>query len=223
MISSIEIKQHSFNKSLRGFDTDEVKAYLNSLSVEFEKLQEENKRLKIDLERTKVELVKTQEQLSRFHELEEIMHKTLQQAEQTARTTQDTAEKNAQAKFKEVEFKANELIQQAYRERTKLEHELNELLYRKTDLIQQMRLFLSTQTERLMQFEQTTTTAFSASSETLRNTLLPPVTQVEFPAIESTKIPQKQDTKLNATSFFESSLNISNKNGSLSSEIADEL
>lgn len=226
MISSIEIKQHSFNKSLRGFDTDEVRAYLNSLSVEFEKAQEENKRLKSDLERTKMELFKTQEQLARFHELEAIMHKTLQQAEQTARITQETAEKSAQAKIKEVEFKANELIQQAQRERTKLEHELNELMYRKTDLVQQMRLFLNTQTERLAQFEQTTTTAFSAPLESTKSIPLPPlpVSPAErLPAPEVIKPPLNQEPKLNSTSFFESSLNASNKSGSLSAEIADEL
>ncbi|MCZ2355309.1 MAG: DivIVA domain-containing protein [Bacteroidia bacterium] len=234
MINSIEIKQHSFNKSLRGFDTDEVKAYLNSLSVEFEKLQDENRRLKAELDKTKVELSKTLEQLSRFHELEAIMHKTLQQAEQTARSTQETAEKSAFAKIKEAEHKAQDLIQQAYRERTKLEYELNELTYRKTDLTQQMRLFLNAQSERLTQFEQTITTgtAFSHTEIPKTNTPSLPIITEPIPEITN-KVPENKPIEIikttnitvstPSTSFFEASLNTSTKSGSLSAEIADEL
>jgi len=44
------IKNQEFNKSVRGYDRDEVHAFLERLSDEFEKLQNENDKYKIDSE-----------------------------------------------------------------------------------------------------------------------------------------------------------------------------
>ena len=45
-ITPLEIRQKSFEKEFRGYDKDEVNAYLRSLSQEWEKLLDELKELR---------------------------------------------------------------------------------------------------------------------------------------------------------------------------------
>ncbi len=41
-ISPLDIRKHEFKKSLRGYDTDEVTAFLDLISIEFENIIREN-------------------------------------------------------------------------------------------------------------------------------------------------------------------------------------
>ena len=57
------IRKQEFNKSFRGFDKEEVHAFLEKLSTEFETLFNENETIKKELEETK-------QQLEKFLEIE---------------------------------------------------------------------------------------------------------------------------------------------------------
>ena len=48
-ITPLEIRQKVFEKKLRGYDRDEVAAFLNSLSIEWEKLNDQAKELQYKL------------------------------------------------------------------------------------------------------------------------------------------------------------------------------
>ena len=61
-ISPIDIRQHTFEKGFRGYDVDEVNAFLNSLSQEWERVMNDNKLLKMQLEIAEKELNKLREQ-----------------------------------------------------------------------------------------------------------------------------------------------------------------
>ena len=50
----MSIKKQEFSKSVRGYNRDEVLAFLDKLSDEFETLQQENEQLKRDIQRLKV-------------------------------------------------------------------------------------------------------------------------------------------------------------------------
>jgi len=49
-VSPLSIKKQEFNKTMRGYDRDEVQAFLDKLAGEFEALQKENDSLKKELE-----------------------------------------------------------------------------------------------------------------------------------------------------------------------------
>ena len=49
-ITPLEIRQKTFEKKLRGFDKDEVNAFLLSMSNEWERILDENKELRIKLD-----------------------------------------------------------------------------------------------------------------------------------------------------------------------------
>ena len=72
-ITPLEIRQKTFEKIFRGYDKDEVNAYLQSLSMEWERMLEENKKLELKIEN----LV---EEVNKLRDLESSLFKTLKTA-----------------------------------------------------------------------------------------------------------------------------------------------
>ncbi len=105
-ITPLEIRQKEFEKNFRGFDKDEVKAFLNSLSIEWEKLNDMNKELKYKLE-------STQEEVRKLREVENSLFKTLKTAEDTGANMIEQATKTAELHMRETEMKADGLMNEA--------------------------------------------------------------------------------------------------------------
>ena len=57
-ITPLDIRQKTFEKNFRGYEKDEVNAFLLSLSQEWERIVDENKELRIKLESTEREVTK---------------------------------------------------------------------------------------------------------------------------------------------------------------------
>jgi cell division initiation protein len=147
MITPIEIRQHSFKKSFRGFDPEEVANFLNNLSLQWEKQLEEARR-------TKIELEKTTSNLESLKQVESVLHKTLLQAEETSRSTVENAKRDAELKRREAEEKSNELIKNALTERSRIELQIGELISRRNDILNQLKSFLTSTTDRIKTFEE---------------------------------------------------------------------
>lgn len=145
MITPIEIRQHSFQRSFRGYDPEEVNNFLTMLSMEWEKQVEENRRLKTELD-------KIQASYSSLKEVEGMLHKTLQQAEQSTKDTLDNARKRASLIVAESESKSRELLRQGVEQRNQIDKEINELCERRDEILVQLSAFLKTQTDRLSNF-----------------------------------------------------------------------
>ncbi len=105
-ITPLEIRQKQFEKSFRGFDKDEVLAFLNSLSVEWEKVNEQNKELKYKLEAAENEVKK-------LREVENSLFKTLKTAEDTGANMVEQATKTAELHMRETEMRADGLMNEA--------------------------------------------------------------------------------------------------------------
>jgi cell division initiation protein len=147
MITPIEIRQHAFKKVLRGYDKDEVAAFLNSVSMEWERLLEDHRR-------TKQELDRTQTSLDNLRQVESALHKTLLQAEETSKTTMEHAKRDAELKLAEADSKAKDVVKRAIEERSRIEMQINELISRRNEILQQLKSYLQAQTERLKTFEE---------------------------------------------------------------------
>lgn len=169
MISPAEIRQHSFKRGIRGFDADEVKAFLNSLAQEWENLMSENRSLK-------VELKTTQDSLQHFREMESMLHKTLLQAEQSSKAALDNAQREAEIRLQEADQQAQQalhnarvesemkkqeaeqravgILTQAYEDRSRIEREVHQLNMRRNEILSQMSLFLKAQLDRIQTFEE---------------------------------------------------------------------
>ena len=75
-ITPLEIRQKTFEKKIRGYDKDEVNAFLLSLSQEWERMIDSSKELKYRLEVSENEVKK-------LREVESSLFKTLKTAEDT--------------------------------------------------------------------------------------------------------------------------------------------
>ena len=105
-ITPIEIRQHTFQRVLRGFDVEEVAAFLSSLSNEWERVLNENKMLKMQLEIAEKEL-------SKLREVELTMFRMLKTAEDTSAQMTEQAKVAAEVYIEEARQKSEELVNEA--------------------------------------------------------------------------------------------------------------
>jgi DivIVA domain-containing protein len=146
MITPLDIKQQTFGRALRGYDVEEVKAFLNNLSREWEGVLDENRKLVAELERVK-------DKLRTYKDMEAALHRTLQQAEQTAASTSEAAKREAEILLRETRQKAQDLIESARRKQEEAERETRELIYRRDGVAAELKTFLNAQLERLKIYE----------------------------------------------------------------------
>lgn len=104
--SPFNIKNQEFNKSLRGFDKDEVQLFLEKLADEFEKLNSENETIKKELE-------KASSKLNEYKKIEKNLQDTLLKAHEASSRAVDSAKKQTGLILKEAELKAQQLIDKA--------------------------------------------------------------------------------------------------------------
>jgi len=107
-ITPLEIRQKTFEKTLRGYDKDEVYAFLQTLSQEWERTVDETKEMRIKLEGTEREV-------NKLREVESSLFKTLKTAEDTGGNIIEQANKTAELILRENQMNADALINEAKR------------------------------------------------------------------------------------------------------------
>ena len=105
-ITPLEIRQKTFEKSLRGYNKEEVAAYLNSLSLVWDRMLDENEQLKAQLSEAK-------EEVKKLKEVETTLFKTLRTAEETGASMVEQAQKTAHLSVQEGQMKANQILADA--------------------------------------------------------------------------------------------------------------
>jgi cell division initiation protein len=106
MISPLSIKKQEFSKSFRGFDREEVQAFLEKLADDFEELQTEN-------ESTKRQLDDANIRLSEFSRIEKSLQDTLLRAQESSTKAIESTKKQTSLMIKEAEIKASQIIEKA--------------------------------------------------------------------------------------------------------------
>ena len=132
-ITPIEIRQHKFEKGLRGYKTEEVDAFLVSLSQEWERLTSDYKMLKMQLEIAEKELGK-------LKEVEMTLFRTLKTAEDTSTQITEQANKAGEKYVGEAKQKADEILADA-RKRSALmvQDAENQARYLKDNILNDMK------------------------------------------------------------------------------------
>lgn len=105
-VSPITIKKQEFNKTLRGYDPDEVQAFLDKLADEFEEIQKENESLKRKMEQAEV-------RLSEFQRIEKNLQSTLLKAQESSTKSIESTKKQTSLMIKEAEIKASQILEKA--------------------------------------------------------------------------------------------------------------
>ncbi len=132
------IKTQEFSRTVRGFDRDEVKVFLERLSDEFEKLQNENETLKKESERL-------EEQIREYKRIEKSLQQAmLNQTESTSKTV-ESAKKQTALMIKEAELKSLQIIENAKEKANSLRDSVLKLREEKKLLVARIKAMIDSQ------------------------------------------------------------------------------
>jgi len=146
-ITPLDIRKQEFRKAFRGFDCEEVEAFLDIMADEFEKLTGENLELR--------EKVRNLEgTLAEYRKLEETLRDTLVTAQKTTDQVQQNAKREAELILKDAELKAEQIVEEARRRVSQISAQIAELRSQRDSLIAKLRAICNSQIELLESFEE---------------------------------------------------------------------
>ena len=134
-ITPLDIEGHAFGRRLRGYDRDEVRAFLTLVSEEYEKLIVENHKLRDDTN-------KMQSILDEHRQREKILRETLYTAQEVSEGLKEQARKEGKILLQEAGFKAERLMDYAQQRASDLEASLVELRLEKEAYLKKVRALL---------------------------------------------------------------------------------
>ncbi len=168
-ITPLEIRQHTFDKSFRGYDTESVDAFLLSLSQEWERVSE-------DFRQTKINLEVAEREILRMKEIENSLFKTLKAAEDAqqeingkaqaeadlitekarkdAEEIGDEARKRADMVVSEAENKAKFLVDDAVNDLKNYERDFKAMERYKDYLVVELKSFANDALDKVTKFEE---------------------------------------------------------------------
>ncbi len=144
-LTPIDIKKHTFNTGFRGFAPEEVEAFLDTVSRQWEELLD-------DLDRAKRRIAELEGETRKYKEVESMLHQTLAQAQQSTNSIIENAKREADLIRQEAEIKSQQLIERAKLEVSAMADDVRRLEAQKRELIAKLRILLSSQLELLNAF-----------------------------------------------------------------------
>ncbi|MEJ2507316.1 MAG: DivIVA domain-containing protein [Ignavibacteriaceae bacterium] len=99
----MNIKAQEFTKTMRGYDVEEVRAFLEKLSNEMENILQEN-------DSVKKELIELKDEITEYKKIEKNLQDTLLKAQETSSKSLETTKKQTGVMIKEAELKASQII-----------------------------------------------------------------------------------------------------------------
>jgi cell division initiation protein len=136
--SPFSIKAQEFAKAFMGYDKEEVRAFLETLSNEFESLQKENQKLLEEIE-------KNAEEIAEYKKLEKSLQATLLTAQESSSKSVESAKKQNQLIIKEAEIKANQIVEKAKLEADLIRSSVLKLKEEKNLFIAKLKSMVETQ------------------------------------------------------------------------------
>lgn len=141
MISPLEIQEKEFGRGLKGFKEDEVNEFLDQITLDLERLLEENRQLK-------AEKAQIEEELKKFKEAETSVLETLETAKALMGDISASAEKRAQILLKNAELDAQRIQREAREKAERMNEENAALQNRVEGLKQKFRQLLEAELQR---------------------------------------------------------------------------
>lgn len=119
-ITPLDIQQKQFPMKFRGFDVEEVYAFLEVIREEMEELLRENANLKENIQRTEV-------QIREFKDMETTLRETLMTAQQMVEEYKINARKEAELLIREAEFRAENMIKESHEKVIKIHEDITDM------------------------------------------------------------------------------------------------
>lgn len=119
-ITPLDIQQKQFPVKFRGFDEEEVDAFLELVREEMEELLRDNASLREDVK-------KFEKQVKEYKTMESTLRETLVSTQQMVEEYKTNAQKNAELIIKEAELKADEIVRSAQERVVKIHEDITDL------------------------------------------------------------------------------------------------
>ena len=119
-ITPLDIQQKQFPMKLRGFDVEEVYAFLEIIREEMEDLLRENANLKENVQRL-------DNQMKEYRDMETTLRETLLTAQQMVEDYKMNARKEAELVVKEAELRSESLLNEAQEKVIKIHEDIVDL------------------------------------------------------------------------------------------------
>lgn len=119
-ITPLDIQQKQFPMKFRGFDVEEVYAFLEVIREEMEDLLRENASLKENVQRL-------EDQLKEYRDMETTLKETLMAAQQMIEEYKTNARKEAELLVKEAELRADAILKDAQEKVIKIHEDIVDL------------------------------------------------------------------------------------------------
>ena len=139
-ITPLDIKKHEFAKTMRGYDCEEVRAFLEMVSEEMHNLQVEN-------DKHRLQAARMETQLSDFRDLEEKWKTTMISAQDSAEKALESSKREADIIRREAEIKAEEIQNEARQNAFRFKEELELLRSEKRSFVIRLKQLLQSQIE----------------------------------------------------------------------------
>ncbi|HET9948640.1 MAG TPA: DivIVA domain-containing protein [Longimicrobiales bacterium] len=128
-------KKGDFRRGLRGYEADEVDAFLDLVADRLEELVRDNRALRESARRT-------EEQVAEYREREKALTEALVSAQEFRERALEQAEREAELRLREAEAEAARLRAEAHRELAREEEGLRRIRARRVQLMESFRAFL---------------------------------------------------------------------------------
>ena len=119
-ITPLDIQQQQFTVKFRGFDVQEVDAFLEQMADAFESLHGENERLREKISRLKLES-------QGYKEREETFKRALLNSQKVLEQMKENAQKSAELIIADAEVKAEKSLSRAHNRLAQLHADITEL------------------------------------------------------------------------------------------------
>ncbi|HDH57731.1 MAG TPA: DivIVA domain-containing protein [Bacteroidetes bacterium] len=139
-LTPLEIRKQEFNKSMRGYNVEEVRAFLETVADQVDLLQKQANEFS-------EKVVHLETRLVDFQMMEKTLQETLMKAEESSRRARDDSRREAEITVREAEVEANRIVSEAHSEVERLKSETLMLRARRDAFIKKLKYLLQSQTE----------------------------------------------------------------------------
>ncbi len=152
-LTPLDIRKHEFSRRMRGYDADEVQAYLNLVSSQWSEI--------VDGQRRAEERVRELEsKLEHYERVEEALQEALKTARENSRESENRSRQQSERIVGQAKDEASTITSQARGQKQKLEQEVDQLESRRNEVVARLRAFLMSEMEMLAHYDGSDPTGF---------------------------------------------------------------
>lgn len=145
-LTPLDIRKQEFARGFRGYDPEDVNAFLEMMSSQWDELLDDSRR--------KDERIRELEnKMAHYEKVEMALQEALETARETSRKALQNAEDKARLIVDQAEKQAEDIKRNAEQDRHQIKRETAKLSGRRSEIVTRLRAFLMSEMELLARFE----------------------------------------------------------------------